>query len=335
MQNLDNRNYDMKDPYNYLLDLSWGFANTRVIITAFELSVFDCIDKGFNTVNKLSEKTACDEKGISLLLNVLNKMDIIEYDTDIKLNTKLEPYLLSDNELYIGDVWKIHNDLNWEAWSNLTHSIKTGEPSNKIFNANNDEIWEIIMPYLNSIAKNCAKDISRYINEQYRIGKTKKLLLDIGCGTGIYSNYIVRNNKDLNAIGYDQDTVLKIAQKQNNEIKDKLSFKEGDFFEAKFFDSNYILLSNIIHGYSESENELLLKKCYNALEHNGEILLNDFFIQDNDDIFPLLFSLHSFLIGNGESYNINLIYKLLKKIGFRKIKTIKLKGPFTLVTAKK
>jgi hypothetical protein len=87
---------------------------------------------------------------------------------------------------------------------------------------------------------------------------------------------------------------------------DKFNFIAGDYL-TKDFANNYdlILLSAIVHINSFEQNKFLVKKCAEALNKNGMLIINDFIMDENrtQPYQGALFSLNM-LVGtvSGDTY---------------------------------
>ncbi|MFI3133006.1 methyltransferase [Staphylococcus warneri] len=319
--------------FDSLHEHSWGFAKTRVIMTSFELQIFDVLEKRIMTVDKISEYLNCSRDGIKILLNALKSMDVLEEKgNEFYIKNAYKRFVLKDSEYYIGYMWKMYEKLNWDTWKNLTYSIKNGEPANKIFQYDKNEIWNDIVPYLDSIAKICANEIVETLIEERQ---NSGLLLDLGCGSAIYSKVILDKIKNMKSICVDQKNVIEKVKIEKKEVKEKITLVDGDFLNMNYEEQKYdvILLSNIVHGYDIDTNKDLMKRCYSALKPGGILLINDFFSKTGNDLFASLFNIHSFLIGDGQMFSVNEISKELKSLGMQNNKIKELSGPFTLICA--
>ncbi|WP_181300403.1 class I SAM-dependent methyltransferase [Staphylococcus pasteuri] len=319
--------------FDSLHEHSWGFAKTRVIMTSFELQIFDVLEKGIITVDKISEYLKCNRDGIKILLNALKSMNVLEEkDNEFYIKNDYKRFVLQGSEYYIGYMWKMYEKLNWDTWKNLTYSIKNGEPANKIFQYDKNEIWNDIIPYLDSIAKICANEIVETLKEER---KNNGLLLDLGCGSAIYSKVIIDKIEDMKSVCVDQKNVIEKVNIEKEKLKEKIIFVDGDFLSMDYEEERYdiVLLSNIVHGYNMDTNKDLIQRCYNALKPGGVLLINDFFSKKGNDLFASLFNIHSFLIGDGQMFSLNEIMRELNLLGMQNNKIKELSGPFTLIYA--
>jgi len=153
------------------------------------------------------------------------------------------------------------------------------------------------------------------------ISKVRKML-DLGGGSGAYAMAFVRAKPEISATIFDLPDVISLTKKyiKNEGFIKKISLIGGDYLKdniGKGYD--LILLSQIIHSNSPSENKLLIKKCSKALNSGGQIVIQDFII-DEDRTKPLqaaLFSINM-LVGtrNGNTYTENEVADWLLQSDF-------------------
>jgi predicted O-methyltransferase YrrM len=152
-----------------------------------------------------------------------------------------------------------------------------------------------------------------------------KTMLDVGGGSAAFAMEIVKKNPDIIAFVLDLPYVIPLTKRYVNEagLSDKFSFVEGDYL-TKDFEGSYdlILLSAIVHINNYEQNKMLIKKCADALNKNGMIIINDF-IMNEDRTKPYhgaLFSLNM-LVGteNGDTYTEKEIREWFESAGLSKI----------------
>lgn len=323
------KNSDLK-AFDNLHEHSWGFAKTRVIMTSFELQLYDALEKNVNNSKQIAEYLECNEDGIQFLLNALENMNILyKKNNYYYINKEYKQFVLTNSEYYIGHMWKMYERLNWETWKYLTFSIKNGTPINKIFQYDKNELWNDIIPYLDSIAKICANEIAKVLVYE---NKNDGVILDLGCGSGVYSKVILNNIENMESVCIDQKNVIENVE-FDEKISKKIKLIEGNFLNIDYGEEKYdaILLSNIIHGYNMDTIRNVIKKCYKALKPGGILLINDLFSKEGNGLFGSLFNIHSYLIGDGQMYSIQRVVNELELIGIKNNKIKELSGPFTLL----
>ena len=161
--------------------------------------------------------------------------------------------------------------------------------------------------------------------------------LDLGGGPGTYT--IEMAKKGISVTIFDTPETIEIAKEviKKSGVKN-INFLQGDFL-ADDFGRHYdlIFISQILHAYSEDDNIMVLKKCRNALNKNGRIIIQEFFI-DKDRANPVqsaLFSINMLVnTEGGRCYSPEEIKRWYLKTGFRKIQK-QLLADSVLISAKK
>jgi 2-polyprenyl-6-hydroxyphenyl methylase/3-demethylubiquinone-9 3-methyltransferase len=144
------------------------------------------------------------------------------------------------------------------------------------------------------------------------------IIVDIGCGYGVFANHMSKKSKNRKVIGIDLnekriEAASKIFQNEGN-----LEFICSDITNSKIPKADVITAIDILHHIPNKENqEKLLKSCYFVLKNEGVLILKDL------DIKPLWKfywnKFHDFVITKGEPVLYNSkeeILELLEKSGF-------------------
>jgi ubiquinone/menaquinone biosynthesis C-methylase UbiE len=325
-----------------IMDLAWGFSRTGTLIAALELEVFDCLYEGYQKPEEIAEKLDCSLEGIKILLEALVGLELLDKNGNdtYTLPQDTTTYLVKESPSYIGHLWKVHKYMNWSLWSQLTEGIKTGTPRKNLFSFQKDKLWEIIIPYLNSLAYPVASSIVRILAEKNIEGNFS--VLDIGCGSGIYSQAIAKDHPNSRIVGVDQENVIKLAEGQAKKlgIEHQVEYLDRDIFEMDFAEEfDIVILSNILHGFEREKNLKLLENSCHFLKNDGLIIINEFVSSDDikarTNLLPLLFSLQFFLVGKGQVYGISDYCNWLKDTGFTEIECHSVPGPTSLLLGTK
>jgi 2-polyprenyl-3-methyl-5-hydroxy-6-metoxy-1,4-benzoquinol methylase len=164
----------------------------------------------------------------------------------------------------------------------------------------------------------------------------KGTIVELGCGEGLFSNFLAISGSKRNVIGIEIDKHrLKNADKK---VKNA-TFRFGDITKVKIPDADTIVLFHVLHHlHSYEEQEKLIARCKKALKPRGSLVIVEvnpvfsykYFITWFTDHFlvPWLFErrLYSPIFFRSEKNWQNLF----KKLGFRSKKTLCDKGkPFS------
>ena len=96
-------------------------------------------------------------------------------------------------------------------------------------------------------------------------------IIDLGCGYGIFSNLLALLSPQRNILGLELDTSkIKYADQGIVNVR----FQTADITKAKIPDADCILLIHVLHHLnSYSEQEVLLKACYDKLKEGGKLII--------------------------------------------------------------
>ncbi len=319
-----------------ILETANMFKESRVLLTAIELKIFTVLNKKRLTSEEIAKEINASVKGTDRLLNVLTGMGYL-----IKRNNKfinhpdIVDLLVEGGDNYLGNLH--HIATLWNRWSNLTEAVKTGSAiDKKEINERGGSWLEAFIAAMHHRGVEQAKIISNLID----LSNVKKML-DVGGGSGAFSMGFINKNNDINAVLFDLPNVIPISQKyvESAGLKDKFNFIAGDYLKddmGKGYD--LILLSAIVHINSYIENEQLIKKCADALNEGGMIIINDH-IMDDDRVNPFagaMFALNMLVSTNaGDTYTLKEMTEWLNNAAIFNIELKKTSFNSDLIIAKK
>lgn len=166
-----------------------------------------------------------------------------------------------------------------------------------------DELARFFTLALSGRAKNVAPALARCISLA-----AASVLLDVGCGTGIYSFALLQQHPHLRAILFDRPEVLKVAAELAQEygVADRVEYFAGDMFgSVPYPAADAVLLSNVLHDWDVPECRVLIRRCAGSLPVGGRLLIHDVFLNDALD-GPLPVALYSsalFSLTEGRAYS--------------------------------
>lgn len=113
----------------------------------------------------------------------------------------------------------------------------------------------------------------------------KGYIVDIGCGEGIFSNFIALASSKRKVLGIEIDR--KRLEDADRGLKNT-SFVWGDATKFKFKDADCVILFHLLHHLpSYEDQEKTLKLCYNGLKKGGKLIIVEI---DIKPIFKYLLS---------------------------------------------
>lgn len=302
----------MQDALNKLRMLSGNYWSSRVLLTANNFRVFDYLQEP-KTAQEIASIVNADSRGIEILLDALTGLELLRKSSGKYHNSSLSKlFLLSSSPYYQGNIIK-HNDMIWRNWSELDDVIRTGKPTHKFYDQ------DAFIRGMHDISKMKASKVIKLINLK---GVNKAL--DLGGGPGTYSIEMAKKGVIVDL--FDLPETIKIAREivEESGIKQMINFIEGDFLVNEISGRyDLILISQILHAFSEKDNIKIIKRAVNALNPEGQIVIQEFLISKNRTIptKSALFSINMLVnTEGGRCYSPDEIKKWLYSAGLRKFK---------------
>jgi precorrin-6B methylase 2 len=304
-----------------ILDTVYGFRQARVFLTAFELGVFTQLGASPKTATELSSVLGTNVRATDRLLDALCAMGFLTKNNDRFSNTPVTAhFLVKGKPDYMAGL--MHSVGLWKTWSTLTDAVRAGTSVVAHGPANNGgSIWvEAFISAMHMRAYKTAPRIVKLLDL-----KGVRRVLDLGGGSGAYSIAFAHANNDIRVVLFDLPTVTPLTQTYvaASNVGDRIQIVDGDYtVDSLGHGFDLIFLSAIIHSNSVDINRMLFKKSLEALNPNGQLVIQDH-IMNEDRTAPLagaLFSLNM-LVGTkaGDTFTGFEIQAWMKEAGFKKI----------------
>ena len=108
-----------------------------------------------------------------------------------------------------------------------------------------------------------------------RYVQTSGKILDIGCGSGIFSNILCMMSRDRSVVGFDISQERIATAKNTEENSGKLSFYVADAHDFNLAGYSIITTIDLLHHMPYDEQEKLLRRIYLNLNVPGYFILKD------------------------------------------------------------
>jgi ubiquinone/menaquinone biosynthesis C-methylase UbiE len=290
-----------------------GFQASRVVLTANNLGVFDRLKGREMPPEGLAALLKADPRATELLLNALASIGILKKRKGLFRNAPMaERYLVKGSPAYQGDIIR-HIDTLWKNWSKLDDVVRTGKPERGAFE------HESFIMGMHNLSVMRAKGVLKAIGL-----RGVRTALDLGGGPGTYS--IEMATKGISVTLFDTPETTAIARRVAREAGAKgIRFPSGDFM-ADDIGHGYdlILVSQILHAYSEENCIGLLRKCAVALNPGGRIAVQEFPLNADHASPPVgaLFAINMLVhTEGGRTYTPGEVSGWMKHVGLKSVKS--------------
>jgi len=308
-----------------------AFQESRAILTALELDVFAAVGGGAGA-EEVAARLKTHPRATEMLLNALAAMALLAKREGRFYNTPITARHFTADAPYPSRLGALHTAHLWTTWSNLTESVRTGT---SIAEERRGPGWT--EPFIAAMHHNATERAGVVVRA---VGaESVARMLDVGGGSGAYSIAFAKANPKLRAEIVDLAAVGPIAQGHIGEagVADRVRVRTGDLRTDRFGAGyDLVFVSAICHMLSEDENRDLFRRCHEALEPGGRLVVQDFILEPDKTAprFAALFALNM-LVGTraGSSYSEPEYAAWLGEAGFDGIRRVRLPGPADLMIA--
>jgi SAM-dependent methyltransferase len=320
-----------------ILKILGGHSASRVLMVAHELGIFEQLSDRSLSADNLANRIGTHPKATERLCNALAAMSLLSKAKNrFRLPAKLKPLLTKNGEASLTNSISLSHEF-WRFWTDLETFIRRSQPLSEMLTLIQQD--PVMLDRFIHGMRDRAILAARYIQRTVDL-KTARRMLDLGCGPGIYALEWTRRYRRLQAVLYDIEPVLPIAQEyiRDYRLKDRARVMAGDFMKDPIGEGyDLVLLANALQMHGPLECEALIGKVYDALVKNGRIIIHGF-MTDRSGTHPKESALFSLTIGlvtpSGNAHSISDTIRWLRKAGFRKISRFSIDViPPTVITA--
>jgi hypothetical protein len=311
------------EQYAALIEETFSFMKSRVIITASELDLFTALDEQPATAVEMASTRKLDPKATTRILDCLITMDLLSKEGETYRVTKTGALLSSRHDQTILPMI-LHMGQLWKTWTRLTEVVREGSPEKQEKEERSDAGRAAFIGAMHSIGQDLSVEIARAYNPQ-RFTK----MLDVGGASGTYIIAFLRENPHIKATLFDLEPVIPLARKriESEGLTDRVSFVDGDFYKDDLPGGHdLVLLSAIIHQNSIDENIDLYRKAFHALTPGGAILIRDHIMNDARTKPPAgaMFAINMLVnTSGGDTYTLEEVKDGLEKAGFVNVRLVR------------
>ena len=305
-----------------LQTLARAYCHSAILFTAVDIGLFTAVAQGNDSEEKLAVALELSALDTNRMVTACLALGLLAWDGDRLVNAPdVQRYLVQGEQSYAGP-WMVFTRPDVADWFTLTERLRSNEPLN----------------LLGAVSDLTVEDARRYHEATYSIGmgsgrrfarhvdlSSRRLLLDIGGGSGAYSIRAVQANPDLRAVVFDLPPVVVVTQEfiDRNDLADRVSVVGGDFTRDPFPEGiDVALMASNLVMYGEDVIDLVIAKAFAALVPGGEMHLVGEMLHDDrtGPIDAALWGLGELVYGSGgRAHTIAETRSYLERAGFTDI----------------
>jgi SAM-dependent methyltransferase len=299
-----------------LMAVGHGYQRSMVLLAALKLGVFRSLAGGASDAGALARRVGADARRLSILLDALAALGLVEKRGRRYRNAKPARDLLLPGPRSKESILLHHLD-GWGEWGRLPSTIRAGrKPRGDAQGTWNEN-------FIRGMEENALERAAAVAREiPLRPGER---VLDLGGGPGTYAVAWAAASPDAAITVFDTPGTLRVTRKILREkgASVRVRLLEGDFLaDPTGGPYDFVWISQILHAYSEGDCIKLLRRVRAVLAPGGRVAVQEFLLSESKTSppGPVFFSVHMVAVtGEGRAYTAREIAAMLKAAGFRRI----------------
>jgi acetylserotonin N-methyltransferase len=314
-------------PVLHLID---GFRKSKVLFVAMSFDLFDRLHGASASLEQLTAELGVNGGALERLLDACTGLELLHKQNGTYTNLPIaDLYLRRDSPQTLSGYIRYSETALYPLWSNLDSAIREGNHQwSRTFGDTGGSLFSHFFKteeskrdflagmngfgMLSSPAVVAAFDLSRY-----------RRLVDLGGATGHLPIAACERYPDLQGAVFDLPIVIPVTQEYitKSSVADRMQVIAGDFFSGDLPDADLFALGRILHDWSESKIQTLLRRIYEKLHAGGALLIAEKLLAD-DKTGPThahLQSLNMLLCTEGKERTLPEYSHLLKQAGFSSV----------------
>jgi hypothetical protein len=327
-----------QDPTGRILGLVAGFGIFQALHVAAALGIADAIGEGACPAEAVAAQVGAEPQVLYRLLRALVSVGVFAEDAPGSFrNTPASALLRRDAPGSLRSFALLTGSKEcWDAWSELGHSVRTGQPSF-------DHIFG--MPLFEYLAQNSGT--ARIFDEAMAArsaAEIKALLgaydfsgaghvVDVGGGNGALLAAILDRYPQLEGTVFDLPHVVDPAR-QSHGRQPRLHFAGGSFFTDVPVRGDTYILKKVIHDWPDERARQILERCRAAMAPGARLLLIESVVPPGTPpTFLAFLDLWMLVFAGGRERTEREFRSLLQSAGLSLIKVVPTPSPVCVIEA--
>jgi hypothetical protein len=327
-----------------ILEIGHAFRASKTLLSAVELGVFTALADGPLDLETLGRKMGIHARGARDFLDALVALGMLDREADGRyINApQADRYLDRNKPSYIGGLLERFSIEQYGLWDSLTKAIQTGLPQYDQSMVNNfmpvyanKRSRDLYVEGMSATVQSAAKALAAifpWINYS--------TFADIGTSRGCLPVTLALAHPHLHGCGFDLPPLALLFGEyvQEHALSRRLQFRTGDFFKDPLPAADVLIFGRVLHNWDLATKRMLLKKAYEALPHDGALIVYERLIDDDRrvNVDGLLSSLQMLLASSGGSdFTGADCVGWMRETGFRDMRVKRLTADHSMVVGLK
>ena len=264
-----------------------GFGSYWTLVAAVQLGLFDAIGSaGKVTADRLADDLSLSPVHLRHVLDALVTFGFVDQVDDVyELTETAERYLTSDGPASMAALIAVAPGPH-ENWLGLAETVRTGvvtEPIERDPAAFYGPLVEATFTTQHRAATRLGLRLAWARRPGLRV-------LDLGAGCAPYAIAILEQSAGSTAVVNDLDGVVEHAVRkvEHHGLTERVTFRAGDFHEIDVEAGAYdvVVLGHICRTEGDERSRRLVQRAFDALAPDGQILLADYFADEDRKANP-------------------------------------------------
>lgn len=277
-----------------LLELSMGFAVSRMLAAVSRLGIADELSGGPKTAAEISQARGLHAATVHRVLRSLAVADVVRLDSAGRFSlTRVGRLLASeDPESLAAWVQYLDEESTQAGWARVGESMRDGKPS--FPEANGASVWEWLAEHPREGAQfNKAMRRLTMTDVPSIVGSypwpREGVICDVAGGVGGLLSGILQANPDLTGILVDHSTVLAQASEYLTSagVRDRVTTVSGDLFTGFEALADRYLLKDVLHDWDDERCLQILCAVRAAAAPGSKVLLIELEQPRNEAVYPI------------------------------------------------
>lgn len=323
-----------------IMELGFGGWLTQALSAAVRLGIADVLADGPLTADEVAQRVGTNPGATYRLMRALASNSVLKLRRDGRFAlTRTGRALVSDNPNSVAPmVTFIGHPAHREHWSNLEHSVRTGETAvSKVrgmsffeYTDTNPELAQVFneaMTGASSVAIESAVPA-------YDFSKSK-LIVDVGGGHGSLLAAVLRQAPDARGVLFDLPQVVAGADATVTDVASRCDIQGGSFFSSVPAGGDTYLLKTVIHDWDDEQSLAILRNVRAAIAPGGKVLLFEMVLPEGAPAhLGLLLDLEMLVAAGGQERTRQEYAELLSQAGFKLQRVVPTTSPLAIVEAR-